>query len=286
MSNSLAIYDNFAQTKDIANALASSDLVPPHFQKKPSNVLIALEFAQRNDIAPFAAMQSMFVIHGRVGMNASMAISLARKHNVWKSLTYKTTGSGNTLAVTAIAKLHDDSEASATVSMQMANDAGWSKNAIYKSIPEQMLKYRAATFLIRAHFPEVLFGMSTVEELNDVAAAKNVTPAKQAPQIIDVEPAPLPESVEVVTEPVPEPQNVAPDSRFDDLKADTLDFVNTRPDAWFKTLGKLKGNIVSVLESEKTYDGMLALQTLIESYEKKYQAMTQEQYANPKQQPV
>jgi hypothetical protein len=79
---------------------------------------------------------------------------------------------------------------------------------------------------------------------------------------------------------------VAPDSRFDDLKADTLDFVNTRPDAWFKTLGKLKGNIVSVLESEKTYDGMLALQTLIESYEKKYQAMTQEQYANPKQQPV
>ncbi len=282
MNNSLAIYENFAQTRDIANALASSDLVPPHFQKKPSNILIALEFAHRNDIAPFAAMQSMFVIHGRVGMNASMAISLARKHNVWKSLTYKTTGSGASLSVTAIAKLHDDSEASATVTMQMANDAGWSKNAIYKSIPEQMLKYRAATFLIRAHFPEVLFGMSTVEELNDVHAAKNVTPVKPAPQIIDVEHAPQDEPAPVVVETPAEPSNIVADGAFEDLKADTLDFINTRPEVWFKTLGKLKGNIISVIEAEKTYDGMLSLQSLVESYEKKYQSM-QEPYAPPKQ---
>jgi len=283
MNNSLAIYENFAQTRDIANALASSDLVPPHFQKKPSNVLIALEFAHRNDIAPFAAMQSMFVIHGRVGMNASMAISLARKHNVWKSLTYKTTGSGASLSVTAIAKLHDDSEASATVTMQMANDAGWSKNAIYKSIPEQMLKYRAATFLIRAHFPEVLFGMSTVEELNDVHAAKNVTPAKVAPLTIDVEPAMETQPAPIEPEPQPEPQNVAPDSSFNDLKCEVLDFINTRPDAWFKTVGKLRGNIVSVIESTMTYDEMVKMQRIVETLEKNYQALTQEQYANPKQ---
>jgi hypothetical protein len=190
ISNSLAIYENFAQTKEIANALSSSDLVPDHFKKKPANVLIALEFAHRNDISPFAAMQSLFVIHGRVGLTASMAISLARKHNVWKSLVYKVEGEGNTLAVTAIAKLHDDSEATATVTMKMANDAGWSKNAIYKSIPEQMLKYRAAVFLIRSHFPEVLFGMQTVEELRDVdaATAKNVTPPKKEEVFVTIDP--------------------------------------------------------------------------------------------------
>jgi hypothetical protein len=190
ISNSLAIYENFAQTKEIANALSSSDLVPDHFKKKPANVLIALEFAHRNDISPFAAMQSLFVIHGRVGLTASMAISLARKHNVWKSLVYKVEGEGATLAVTAIAKLHDDSEATATVSMRMANDAGWSKNAIYKSIPEQMLKYRAAVFLIRSHFPEVLFGMQTVEELRDVdaATAKNVTPPKKEEVFVTIDP--------------------------------------------------------------------------------------------------
>jgi hypothetical protein len=172
MNTSMAIYENFAQTKEIATALSNSDLVPAHFQKKPANVLLALEFAHRNDIAPFAAMQSMFVVSGKVGMSAAMAISLARKHNVWKGLRYDVSGSGETLAVKAIAKLHDDSEVSARVTMQQAHAAGWTRNAIYKSLPDLMLQYRAATFLIRTHFPEVLFGMQTMEELKDVDAAQ------------------------------------------------------------------------------------------------------------------
>lgn len=183
MTTSLAIYENFAQTKEIATALSNSDLVPAHFQKKPANVLLALEFAHRNDIAPFAAMQSMFVVSGKVGMSAAMAISLARKHNVWKSLRYEVTGSGESLAVKAIAKLHDDSEVSARVTMQQAHSAGWTRNAIYKSLPELMLQYRAATFLIRTHFPEVLFGMQTAEELRDVESANG------RPVVVDVAPS-------------------------------------------------------------------------------------------------
>jgi len=184
-SNALAIYsaENFATIKEVATALSNSDLVPIHFQKKPANVLLALEFAHRNNIAPFAAMQSMFVISGKVGMSAAMAISLARKHNVWKSLAYKVTGAGQQMSVTAVAKLHDDSEATATVSMQMAIDAGWTRNPIYKSLPDLMLKYRAATFLIRTHFPEVLSGMQTVEEIKDVEASKG-----PGQSVIDVSP--------------------------------------------------------------------------------------------------
>ena len=178
MSTALAIYENFEQTTKIAQALASSELVPAHFQKKPANVLIALEFAQRNDIAPFAAMQSLYVVSGKVGMSAAMAISLARKHNVWKSLKYVVSGKGDAMEVTAVATLHDDSEVSATVSMETANKAGWSRNPVWKSIPDQMLKYRAATFLIRSNFPEVLYGMQTVEEIRDVEAI-NVTPHQE-----------------------------------------------------------------------------------------------------------
>jgi hypothetical protein len=171
MNNSLAIYENFDKTKDIAKALSSSDLIPDHFKGKPANVLIALEFAFRHDIAPFAAMQSLFVVHGKPGMAATMAISLARKANVWKKLDYEVVGTGDKMEVTAVATLHDETEVRNKVTFQMAIIGGWTKNPIYKTIPEQMLKYRAATFLIRAHFPEVLFGMQTVEELHDVSAA-------------------------------------------------------------------------------------------------------------------
>ena len=182
MSNALAMYANFDQTNKIAHALSQSELLPPHFRGKPSNVLIALEFAHRNDIAPFAAMQSMFVISGKVGMTAAMAISLARKHNVWKSIRYVSEGAGNDMQVTAIAKNHDDTDSSSTVTMKMANDAGWTKNAVWRSIPEQMLKYRAAVFLIRSHYPEVLFGMYTKEELEDISIV-NVTPEPE-PKVI------------------------------------------------------------------------------------------------------
>jgi hypothetical protein len=268
MNNSLAIYENFAQTKDIATALSNSDLVPPHFQKKPANVLIALEFAHRNDIAPFAAMQSMFVVHGRVGMSAAMAISLARKHNVWRTLKYKTVGTGNAMAVTATAILHDDTEVEATVTMEMANIAGWSKNAVYKSIPEQMLKYRAATFLIRSNFPEVLFGMQTVEELNDVEASKKAVPVKQTPQVIEIETVeekPV-ETVEAIID--PEPENIEAERDIEDLRGELREFISTRPQAWFDKIGKDKMIMIDMIESETNYDRMVAIHVKTAQYDK------------------
>jgi hypothetical protein len=281
MNDSMAIYENFAQTKEIATALSNSDLVPPHFQKKPANVLIALEFAHRNNIAPFAAMQSMFVVHGRVGMSAAMAISLARKHNVWKKLVYTTTGSGNTLAVTAVATLHDDTEATATVSMFMANEAGWSKNAVYKSIPEQMLKYRAATFLIRAHFPEVLFGMQTVEEIDDVQAAKKVVQVPHQP-VIDI-PASvsakeiIEQAAAIPPEPVAEEivgtYDIIQNAEISDLKSQVIDFLNTRPSDWFSKLNKIKSNIMIVIDGCNDLTSMANMESTLIKLDEKYKEM-------------
>lgn len=243
MTNALAIYENFQQTREIANVLASSDLVPPHFQKKPANVLIALEFAQRNDIAPFAAMQSLFVVKGKVGMAATMAISLARKWNVFAYLKYEVTGKDEDLKVKAIATLHDGEKVETEVTMKMAISAGWASNPLYKSIPEQMLKYRAVTFLIRAHFPEVLFGMQTVEELHDVEYAKkplDVTPKEE------VKPAPV---IEAVIESKPEAKIEILDTELEDIKGELLAFLESRSDEWFKAIDKSKSHLIFLVNS-------------------------------------
>jgi hypothetical protein len=52
----------------------------------------------------------------------------------------------------------------ATVSMKEAAADGWTRNPKYKSIPEQMLRWRAATRLINLYMPEVLFGLGVREE--------------------------------------------------------------------------------------------------------------------------
>jgi hypothetical protein len=52
--------------------------------------------------------------------------------------------------------------------MDTARKEGWTKNPKYKTMPEQMLRYRSATWLIRLHCPEVLLGMQASEEIQDV----------------------------------------------------------------------------------------------------------------------
>jgi hypothetical protein len=56
------------------------------------------------------------------------------------------------------------------VTMQMAKDEGWidKSGSKWKTMPEQMLMYRAGAFFARVHCPDVLYGIQMVEEVKDV----------------------------------------------------------------------------------------------------------------------
>lgn len=163
-----------------ASIMSKSDIIPIHYRNKPENCFIAINSAIRMNIDPMLAMQNTFVVSGKLGMNTSFAISLLNQSGVIKgSIKYAISGTGDNLEVTASARLaKTDEEISTSVSMKMAIAEGWTRNNKYKTMPEHMLKYRAATFLIRLHFPEVLNGLHTVEELEDVKASetKDITP--------------------------------------------------------------------------------------------------------------
>jgi hypothetical protein len=53
--------------------------------------------------------------------------------------------------------------------MKMAQQEGWTrKNPKYQSMPELMLKNRAATFFGRQYIPDLLLGVQTSEEVVDI----------------------------------------------------------------------------------------------------------------------
>jgi hypothetical protein len=56
------------------------------------------------------------------------------------------------------------------VSMQMAKEEGWStkSGSKWKTMPQLMLRYRAAAFLIRTTAPEIGLGLYTTDELQDI----------------------------------------------------------------------------------------------------------------------
>ena len=160
-----------------ANIIAKSDIIPVHYRNKPENIFIAMQSAYRMNMDPMMVMQNTYMIGGKLGMNSAFAISLANNCGLFESgIKYRLEGDMQELRVTAYANLKNNSEEiSFTIGMKEAMAEGWTKNPKYKSLPELMLRYRAATLLIRTHVPEALNGMHTVEELQDVNYAKEVT---------------------------------------------------------------------------------------------------------------
>lgn len=171
---SLEILDKMEELYKFAQIVAKSDIIPSHYRGKPANVFMAVQTAFRMDMDPYQYMESTFLTHGKLGVNTSFAISRANNSGLFKNgIRYQVNGSGENLSVTAYTTLKNtDEEISYTVSMKDAKAEGWTKNPKYKTLPELMLRYRAATFLIRTHIPEVMNGMHMVEELEDITYSK------------------------------------------------------------------------------------------------------------------
>ena len=205
----------------VAKAFSMSGMVPGHFQGKPESCMVALMYAQQLGEHPMVMFQEVTVINGRPGTSARFAISRANKSGLLQGpITWKSKGQGDALEVTASAVLRDTGEViSTTVTMREAAADGWTRNSKYKSIPEQMLRWRAATRLINLYMPEVLFGLGVREEaevrpaqVQEVSAGGGTVVADLNRQIAAAAaPEVQPEIVEVEDlQPEPEPAAIDP----------------------------------------------------------------------------
>jgi hypothetical protein len=206
----------------VAKAFSMSGMVPGHFQGKPESCMVALMYAQQLGEHPMVMFQEVTVISGRPGTSARFAIARANKSGLLRGpITWASKGKGDTLEVTASATLRETGEAiTAVVSMEEAKADGWTRNPKYKSIPEQMLRWRAATRLINLYMPEVLFGLGVSDDaevraarVKDVSTAGGDVVADLNRQIAAAKPEPEPvaEPVEVI-----EPAEVVADEPISD----------------------------------------------------------------------
>lgn len=156
--------------------MAKSDIIPAHYRGKPENVFVAIQTAYRMNLDPMLVMQNTFVVSGKLGMNSAFAIALANSSGLFEGgIRYKVIGEGKDLRVTAYAILKaTKEEISYEIGMSEAIAENWTKNPKYRTLPELMLRYRAATLLIRTHVPEVINGMHMVEEIEDISASKQM----------------------------------------------------------------------------------------------------------------
>ena len=188
---------------------AASSLVPQQFQGNVANCAIALNMAMRLQADPMSVMQQLYIVHGKPAWSSAFLIATFNKSGKFSSIKYRFSGTEGTddwgCRAWATELSTGDKITGPLVTMGMAKKEGWStKNGSkWQTMPELMLKYRAAAFLIRTTAPEIAMGIYTVEEVHDVWD-KEYRPS----QTIVQEPvrATIIESQPVQEEPKPEPQ--------------------------------------------------------------------------------
>lgn len=193
----------FESAQRMAQALAASDLVPESYRGNVANCLVALEIAQRCQASPLMVAQNLNLIDGRPSWSSPYIISAINSCGRFEPLNYdvkelgektveytyweglkgqrqKKTGSVKILDKVCIAwTIARDGKRleSPPVSIEMAVQEGWytRSGSKWKTMPDLMLRYRAAAFFGRLYTPEILMGMRTAEEEREVI---DVTPER------------------------------------------------------------------------------------------------------------
>lgn len=191
----------FEDAQRIAKALASSTLIPPQFQGQQgfANCLVALEIAGRMNISPFLCMQHLHIIHGRPSWSSAFIIAMVNGCGRFTPLRFEVSGEGESLACYAVAtdiKTQQELKGP-TITMTMAKKEGWATKSGSKwaTMPDLMIRYRAAAFWGRLFAGDLLVGLQTQEEVIDVETVKvsvgidELNAKVQAAPVVDPEPA-------------------------------------------------------------------------------------------------
>lgn len=155
-----------------AKLLASSELVPKEFQGKIANCVIALEIANRIGASPLAVIQNLYIVHGKPSWSSQFIIAALNSTGKFSPVRFTMEGEGDkkTCTAWAVEKSTGEKLEGPAASIDMAKKEGWlTKNGSkWQTMPDLMLRYRAATFFGRLYAPEILMGMKTYEEVVDI----------------------------------------------------------------------------------------------------------------------
>jgi len=172
---SLFSKDGFELVQRMAMAYSKSTLVPKEYQSNPGNCIIALNMANRIGADPLMVMQNLYVVHGRPAWSSQFLIATFNSCGKYESIRYQWSGDQGKdnwgCYAVAIERVTGEELRGTVVTIQMAKDEGWYSKAgsKWKTMPEQMLRYRAAAWLVRTYAPEIAMGLHTVEEQHDIA---------------------------------------------------------------------------------------------------------------------
>lgn len=225
-----------AEAMELAKTLASSQLIPKAFQQRPGDVFVAMMWSHSLGIPIVQGLQGIAVINGKPSLYGDALLAVCMGSGQMADIEETVTGNADNLTATCkVTRRGKPTPVVSTFSMADARAAGLlGKPGPWKQYTSRMLKMRARAFALRDAFPDVLSGIASAEEMQDVEgtatekATENITeqvakmprrrskPPVQAPKEVAeaevVKPAAAPEP-----EPAPAPAPEAPAAEDEEI---------------------------------------------------------------------
>lgn len=213
----------FEAMQRMANLFSASSIVPEVYRSKGEkdytsrgNCVIALDMALRMGANPLMVMQNLYVVHGRPAWSAQFLIATLNQSGKFSALRYEFQGKegqdewGCRAVATELAT--KERLVGPLITIGLAKKEGWyGKNGSkWQTMPELMLRYRAAAWFVRAYAPEIAMGLQTVEEARDAVITVEPVHSGEAMTLDDVRPTPGTETPPSEEPAAPEPPQAAP----------------------------------------------------------------------------
>lgn len=146
----------FAALEKLADRFAKSGLLLPHFKDRPDAVLAAALTCWSTDMpVNLPTLNQFYEVNGKIQPGTQFCVALGARHGIeiWFD-----DASDDTHAIAYGRRAHSDRVHRYEFTWEMAKKAGLTTKDNWKH-PEIMLRYRAASRLMRTSFPETLMGL-------------------------------------------------------------------------------------------------------------------------------
>ena len=155
---------------ELAETLASSLLIPKAFQQRPCDVFVAMMWSHSLGIPIVQGLQGIAVINGKPSLYGDALLAVCMGSGQMADIEETVTGNADNLTATCkVTRRGKPTPVVSTFSMADARAAGLlGKPGPWKQYTSRMLKMRARAFALRDAFPDVLSGIASAEEMQDV----------------------------------------------------------------------------------------------------------------------
>lgn len=191
MTDSVALIPRtFEEVSEVAAHLARSKIgLPPSLIGREPEIFMIICAGRELGMAPMAALRSFHLIEvqnqpviPRLSADAMVAVVRSRKEICRYVRKVEDTPERCTWETWRVG---DDEPVRSTWTLQQQRAIGWKQYSNWDKYPQRMLSARAKSFLMRDVYPDVLGGMYSVEEMEDVMDAPPA-PSGPAPSRGDV----------------------------------------------------------------------------------------------------